>query len=217
MINIWKYKAFIFDLNGTMIDDMPFHIKAWQEKVNSLGANLNYEETKLQCYGKNEELLERVFPNRFTPEEKTKLGKEKELLYYDVYKPHMKLLDGLQEILDSAKAKGIKMAIGSAAMMQNVNFILDHLNLHHYFDAIVSADDVTLSKPHPETFLKAAQLLNISSEDCLVFEDSPKGIEASQTANIDGFVLTTMHQIEDFELYKNVVGFGKDFSLLDFK
>ena len=126
MINIWKYKAFIFDLNGTMIHDMPFHINAWREKVNNLGANLTYEETKLQCYGKNEELLERVFPNRFTPEEKTKLGKEKELLYYDVYKPHMKLLNGLEEILDSAKAKGIKMAIGSAAMMQNVNFILDH-------------------------------------------------------------------------------------------
>jgi beta-phosphoglucomutase len=214
MTNISKYKAFIFDLNGTMIDDMSFHIKAWQEKVNSLGANLTYEETKLQCYGKNEELLERVFPNRFTTEEKTKLGKEKELLYYDVYKPHMKLLNGLQEVLDLAKAKGIKMAIGSAAMMQNVNFILDHLNLHHYFDAIVSADDVNLSKPHPETFIKAAHLLNISSEDCLVFEDSPKGIEAAQTANMDSFVLTTMHPVEDFGVYKNVVGFGKDFSLM---
>jgi len=212
MINIWKYKAFIFDLNGTMIDDMPFHIKAWQEKVNSLGASLTYEETKLQCYGKNEELLERVFPNRFTTEEKTKLGKEKELLYYDVYKPHMKLLDGLQEILDSAKTKGIKMAIGSAAMMQNVNFILDNLNLHSYFEAIVSADDVNLSKPDPETFLKAAELLNVLPQDCLVFEDSPKGIEAAQKANMDGFVLTTMHQMVDFEIYKNVVGFGLDFN-----
>ena len=212
MINIWKYKAFIFDLNGTMIDDMPFHIKAWQEKVNSLGASLTYEETKLQCYGKNEELLERVFPNRFTTEEKTKLGKEKELLYYDVYKPHMKLLDGLQEILDSAKTKGIKMAIGSAAMMQNVNFILDNLNLHSYFEAIVSADDVNLSKPEPETFLKAAELLNVLPQDCLVFEDSPKGIEAAQKANMDGFVLTTMHQMVDFEIYKNVVGFGLDFN-----
>lgn len=215
MINISKYKAFIFDLNGTMIDDMPFHIKAWQEKLNSLGANLTYEETKLQCYGKNEELLERVFPNRFGIEEKTKLGKEKELLYYDVYKPQMKLLDGLQEILDSAKAKGIKMAIGSAAMIQNVNFILDNLNLHHYFDAVVSADDVTLSKPHPETFLKAAQLLNIDQKDCLVFEDSPKGIEAAQKAEMGGFVLTTMHPAGDFESYKNVVGFGEDFTLLN--
>lgn len=215
MMNISKYKALIFDLNGTMIDDMPFHIKAWQEKLNSLGANLSYEETKLQCYGKNEELLERVFPNRFSAEEKTKLGKEKELLYYDVYKPHMRLLDGLQKILDAAKAKGIKMAIGSAAMMQNVNFILDHLNLHHYFDAIVSADDVNLSKPHPETFLKAAQILNIAQKDCLVFEDSPKGIEAAQKAEMDGFVLTTMHPKEDFEKYENVVGVGEDFVLLN--
>ena len=66
-------------------------------------------------------------------------------------------------------------------------------------------------------FLKAAQILNISPQDCLVFEDSPKGIEAAQKANMDGFVLTTMHQMEDFRIYKNVVGFGVDFSLLDFK
>lgn len=212
MIKISKYKALIFDLNGTMIDDMPFHIKAWQEKVNSLGASLTYEETKLQCYGKNEELLERVFPNRFTAEEKTKLGKEKELLYYDVYKPHMRLLGGLEIVLETAKAKGIKMAIGSAAMMQNVNFILYNLNLHHYFHAIVSADDVTLSKPHPETFLKAAQLLNVSPKDCLVFEDAPKGVDAAQKAGIDSFVLTTMHPKGDFESYQNVVGFGKDYT-----
>ena len=129
----------------------------------------------------------------------------------------MKLLNGLQEILDSAKAKGIKMAIGSAAMRQNVNFILDHLNLHQYFDAIVSADDVILSKPHPETFLKAATLLNTAPQDCLVFEDSPKGIQAAQKANMDCFVLTTMHQMVDFKMYKNVKGFGGDFSLVSIK
>ena len=60
-------------------------------------------------------------------------------------------------------------------------------------------------------FLKAAQILNISPQDCLVFEDSPKGIEAAQKANMNGFVLTTMHPIEDFEMYKNVKGFEKDY------
>lgn len=55
-------KAFLFDLNGTMIDDMEFHIRAWHSILNGLGAHLSYEETKLQCYGKNHELLERTFP-----------------------------------------------------------------------------------------------------------------------------------------------------------
>ena len=213
-MKISKYKAFIFDLNGTMIDDMPFHIKVWQEKVNQLGANLSYHETQLQCYGKNDELLERVFPNRFTVEEKNKLSLEKEQIYYQEYKPHMRLLPGLQNILDQAKDHGIKMAIGSAAIMKNINFILDNLNLHSYFEAIVSADDVKISKPHPETFLKAAQLLHTKPEDCLVFEDSPKGIEAAEKANINGFVLTTMHPKEDFKTYKNVIGCAADFTLI---
>ena len=64
-----QQKAFIFDLNGTMINDMDFHIRAWHTILTSLGAELNLEQVKLECYGKNEELLERIFPGRFSNEE----------------------------------------------------------------------------------------------------------------------------------------------------
>ncbi|HZX57537.1 MAG TPA: HAD family phosphatase, partial [Mucilaginibacter sp.] len=64
-------KAFLFDLNGTMIDDMDFHIKAWHGILNELGANISMARMKEECYGKNDELLERIFPGRFTEEEKT--------------------------------------------------------------------------------------------------------------------------------------------------
>ena len=69
-----KYKAFLFDLNGTMINDMPYHIKAWHRIVNDLGARLSLEQVKQECYGKNEEVLERIFPGRYTEEEKSKIG-----------------------------------------------------------------------------------------------------------------------------------------------
>jgi beta-phosphoglucomutase-like phosphatase (HAD superfamily) len=84
-------KAFLFDLNGTMIDDMQFHLKAWYHILNDdLGANLSWEETKSHMYGKNSELLIRVFgKDRFTQEEMDRLSVEKEKRYQQEYKPHL--------------------------------------------------------------------------------------------------------------------------------
>lgn len=207
-----KYKAFLFDLNGTMIDDMEYHIHSWNKIINELGVPHTLEETKIECYGKNSEVIERVMPGRFTDAEKDKMSIDKEIAYQAAFRPHLKLLPGLDEFLQSAKEKGIKMAIGSAAIMFNIDFVIDGLHVRHYFDAIVSADDVVLSKPDPETFLSCAAKLNIAPVDCLVFEDAPKGVEAADNAGMDCFVLTTMHPKEDFAQYKNVVGFGENFN-----
>ena len=196
-----KYKAFLFDLNGTIIDDMAFHIRAWHKIVNELGANLSYEEVKHECYGKNHDLIERVFPGRFTYEEMNLMSFEKEKQYQTAFRPLLKLIDGLDVFLAAAYDHDIKMAIGSAAIMFNINFVLDGLNIRHYFDAIVSADDVSNSKPDPETFLKAAAALGIDPADCLVFEDAPKGVEAALNAGMDALVITTMHTKEEFAAY----------------
>lgn len=207
-------KAFLFDLNGTMIDDMDYHINAWHRILNELGANLNLERVKAECYGKNNELLERIFPGRFSEEEKNRMSIEKETEYQQLFKPHLKLLPGLHDFLQKAKERNIKMAIGSAAIMFNIDFVLDNLNIRHYFDAIVSADDVSLSKPNPETYLLCAKQLNILPQDCLVFEDAPKGVEAAANAGMDCFVLTTMHEKNEFEGYRNIIGIEKDFRII---
>jgi beta-phosphoglucomutase family hydrolase len=211
---IKKYKAFLFDLNGTMIDDMAFHIKAWHRIVNELDVNLTLEQVKKECYGKNHDLLDRVFPGRFSTAEKDRMSIEKEKQYQQEFRPHLKLLNGLDKFLADAKGQNIKMAVGSAAILFNIDFVLDGLHIRHYIDAIVSADDVAKSKPHPETFLNCATQLNIAPADCLVFEDAPKGVEAAANAGMDCFVLTTMHPEEDFTEYKNVVGFAGDFTSL---
>src|SRR5687767_10044915 len=175
-------KAFLFDLNGTMIDDMQFHLKAWYHIMNDeLGAHLSWEAVKKEMYGKNSEVLERVFgKGRFTLEEMNELSIEKEKRYQREYIDHLRLIPGLQPFLEKAHALKIPMAIGSAAIMFNIDFVLDNLNIRHFFSAIVSADDVQHSKPHPETYLKAARHLGIAPQNCLVFEDAPKGVEAAQ-------------------------------------
>ncbi|HEY5367571.1 MAG TPA: HAD family phosphatase [Hanamia sp.] len=206
-------KAFIFDLNGTMIDDMEYHARAWYDILNhNLQAGLTWDEVKIEMYGKNDELLKRIFGDSHFSKEKIKeLSIEKERRYQQAYLPNLKLIKGLQSFLDKAHEAGIPMSIGSAAIPFNIDFVLDNLNIRHFFKAIVSADDVATSKPDPETFIKCAKLLNVSPEHCIVFEDAPKGVEAAQNAGMDCVVLTTMHEKDEFGNYSNVVGFIKDY------
>lgn len=208
------YKAFIFDLNGTMINDMEYHITAWHKILNDHGANISLEKMKQECYGKNHELLERILPGRFTMDEKNTLSLNKEQAYQQGFKPHLKLFDGLDEFLKSSYSKGIKMAIGSAAIMFNVDFVIDGLNIRQYFEALVSADQVTTSKPDPETFLLAARLLNIPPQECLVFEDHPNGVLAASNAGMQSVVITSMHQPHEFEGLNNIIAFVNDYTEL---
>lgn len=207
-------KAFIFDLNGTMINDMEYHTKAWMTLLNDeLGGTFTWDEVKHQMYGKNPEVLVRMFgSDRFTLDEMNSLSLEKEKRYQEAYLHELKLLPGLNEFLEKAYQKGIPMAIGSAAIPFNIDFVLDNLNIRHYFKTIVSADDVLLSKPHPETYLKVAQQLNIPVTDCLVFEDVPKGAEAAENAGMQCVVLTTTHHRDEFTALANVIHFSEDFS-----
>jgi beta-phosphoglucomutase len=206
-----NYKAFLFDLNGTMVDDMQYHIKAWHRILNGLGANIGLEKMRQECYGKNEELLERIFPGRFSEAEKKEMCFEKETEYQKVFKSELKLIRGLNNFLHDSYDAGIKLAIGSAAITNNVDFVLDGLQIRKYIDAVVSADNVEESKPHPETFLKCAEALGIDPKDCLVFEDAPKGVESAFNAGMDCVVITTLHKPEEFSTYKNVIGFISNF------
>ena len=207
-------QAFLFDLNGTIIDDMQYHAKAWFDILNNkLQANMSWDEVMLQLYGKNSELLERVFGvGKFTPQQMADLEIEKEKSYQKAFLPFLKTIDGFKDFVSKANEANIKMAIASAAIPFNIDFVLDGLKLRKYFSASVSAVDVVISKPHPETFLKAAQQLNVLPAHCIVFEDAPKGVEAAANANMRCIVITTMHPKEDFANYKNILFFIDDYN-----
>jgi beta-phosphoglucomutase len=207
-------KAFIFDLNGTMIDDMRYHSAAWFSILNDdLNANLTREAVDRQMYGKNEELLDRIFgKDHFTKEQLAGISAKKEQNYQTAFRPYLQLIAGLPALLEKAKKHDIQMAIGSAAIPFNIDFVLDNLHIRHYFQAIVSADDVTVSKPDPETFIKAARILGLSPETCIVFEDAPKGVEAALRAGMSSIVLTTMHENSAFQRYPNVLRYIADYT-----
>ena len=207
-------KSFLFDLNGTMINDMEFHIDVWHDVLNNdLQAKLTRAEVRSHMYGRNQELLIRVFGDkRFTTEEADAISHQKEVKYQALYKPHLDLLPGLFAFLERAQRNKTKMAIGSAASLFNIDFALDNLNIRHYFEYIVSGDDVKNSKPHPETYLKGADLLQVEPASCIVFEDAPKGVEAALNAGMKCVVITSMHQKNEFSEYNNILMFVEDYT-----
>jgi HAD superfamily hydrolase (TIGR01509 family) len=206
-------KAFLFDLNGTMIDDMHFHLEGWHSMLTKeLGAVMTLAETRKHMYGTNHELLIRVFgESKFTREEMDTISLKKERLYQSAYLPHLKLLPGLDDFLSRAAANGVSLAIGSAAIPFNIDFVLDNLNIRNRFAAIVSGLDVQISKPDPETYLYAAKLVGVEPGSCIVFEDAPKGVEAALRAGMDAIVITTMHEQHEFN-YPNIRMFVKDYN-----
>ncbi|HVS95434.1 MAG TPA: HAD family phosphatase [Puia sp.] len=207
-------EAFIFDLNGTLIDDMEYHNAAWYAILNhDLKAGLTKEQVKQQMYGKNEELLERVFgKGRFDKQEIDEISMRKERAYQQAFRPRLQLIAGASDFLERARLARIRMGIGTAAIPYNVDFVLDNLGIRDYFGSIVSADDVEKSKPDPETCLRAAHGLDAVAAACVVFEDAPKGVEAARRAGMSCIVLTTMHGKDEFGQFPNVLGYIADYT-----
>jgi len=194
-------QAFIFDMNGTMIDDMHYHEQAWYDVlVNQLKAPLTVEQVRHQIYGTAAEMFERVFgAEAFSAKEIERITLNKESKYRKEFLPHLKLIAGLDDFLIQAKAKRIPLAIGTAAPLLNINFVLDNLKLRDLFPVVIGPDDVKKSKPDPEVFLKAASRLGVKPENCIVFEDAPKGIEAAARAGMKAVAITSYHTAAELE------------------
>ncbi len=212
IINPEAHKALIFDMDGTLIDNMMVHHRAWQELFLELGYTWTLEEIKELVWGKNEEIFERIFPGKFSSGEIAELSERKERRYVEIYRPQIAMLAGLERLLMHARAKGMRLGIATAAPPLCVDFVREALVLDSYFDTIVDAQQVVRGKPHPEGYLMAASRLGVDPSECLVFEDSPVGVEAAEAAGMSAFVVLTTHTEPEFLRFTNVLGFVRDFT-----
>jgi len=209
------YKGLIFDMDGTMVDNMMVHHRAWQRKLSKMGMEMSIEEVMAKIHGVNEEILERLFGDQLTSAERKQHAWEKEEEYRNIYRSDVTLIAGLSEFLDKMKSQGMPMAIGTAAPPENANFILDTLDLRHYFKGIFHSEDVTKGKPDPEVFELAADSLGLKLTDCLVFEDSITGAEAANRGGAKAVIVTTTHKQEEFQHYDHIAAFIENFSGFD--
>lgn len=205
-------KGIIFDLDGTMVDNMIVHHQAWQRKLKALGLDLTMEEVRQQIHGVNEEILLRLFGDRFTPEQRSRYAYEKEAEYRKIFKSSLQLIRGLPEYLVLLKKLNVPLGIGSAAPKENVDFVLDNLELRSHFKTTLHAGDVSKGKPDPEIYEKVALRMHLPVGECIIFEDSPTGAEAAQRAGSPIVIITTTHTREEFARFSNVLTFIEDYT-----
>lgn len=208
-------RAFIFDMDGTLVDNMRFHTEAWGKMLAENGVAMNAHDFMVKTAGKtNREILPTVFGD-ISDEKIDELGKRKELIYQELFLPHRQAVNGAVEFLGTAKKLGIRTAVASAAPVSNVDYILDGLDLRKFFDAVTTAEDVTNGKPDPEFFLKSAEKLNVAPENCIVFEDAVGGFEAAHRARMKSIGIATVNSVEDILKLDSVVEAHDDFTNLE--
>ncbi|KFI07790.1 HAD family phosphatase [Massilia sp. BSC265] len=208
-------RAFLFDMDGTIVDNMAFHTSSWVTFFERRGQAIDADEFFRATAGRQGgEIIRTYLGEGLGDEEVAALNHEKESVYRELYAPHLKAVDGFDKLIQQAKANGVKLAVGTAAPPANVAFTLDGLGLRAHFDAIVGAADVARGKPHPDVFLKAAELCGVAPEHCIVFEDAPLGVEAARRAGMRCIVLTTTLPAASFAGFDNVIAIVRDFSEL---
>lgn len=209
-----QMRGAIFDVDGTIVDSMTLHMKVWQEIAKRYGCELSIKEVSEKAHGINDEILERIFPGQFSQEEKQKIADEKESFFRQLFDPEEHVIKGFIQFLDALKKKKIPMIIGSAAPKENIDFFTTTLGVQDYFKGAIHEDDVIAGKPNPDVFLQAAEEINVSIEDCIVFEDSPSGADASYRAGSKTIVLLTNKSKSDFKDFPNIIAFIKDYTEL---
>lgn len=207
-----KKKAFIFDLDGVIVDTARYHFLAWQKIAAELGIEFtpeHNEELKGVSRIRSLDIILRLGNIEASQETKDEwlAQKNEDYLSYIENMDESEILPGVVNILEYIKEKNQLIALGSAS--KNARPILEKVKILHLFDAIVDGNDVTNAKPDPEVFLRAAQLLNATNEDSMVFEDSVAGIQAANIANM------TSIGIGDAKILHEAKYNFKDFTFMD--
>ena len=177
-------KGIIFDMDGTMVDSLPYHHEAWRIFFNENKVE-NFSE-KLKDYkgGGTLDLMKAVYGDQFSLNELKKMSEEKEIIFRRIYKGNVKPIKGFIEFLSDLKSKNILIGLASNAIRKNVTLTLNELGVYDLFDSIICGDEVSNGKPNPEMFNSTLERFGLKKENCLIFEDSIEGVSGAISSGI---------------------------------
>ena len=188
--------ALIFDMDGTMVDSMPAHAKAWDLFRQRHHIDLSVDEILKRTTGRNGIECIRVLLGDDLPEEEAKrLIDEKEEDYRRIFAQDFREVAGFSTFARRAQARGLKIAVATAGDKNNLHFVLERVHVHP--DAEVRGDQGLPGKPAPDIFLQAAKMLEAEPADCIVFEDAPFGIEAAKRAGMRAVAICSTHKPDE--------------------
>jgi beta-phosphoglucomutase len=205
--------AFIFDMDGVLTDNMRFHADSWVELFKDYGLEgLDAQRYLVETAGmKGLDVLRYFLDPKISEAEAERLTELKDFLYRVMSRDLIKPMPGLPEFLDAAAERDIRLGIGTGAGPRNVDYVLGLLNLTDKFQAIVNPFQVRNGKPHPDIFLRAAELLEVDPSACIVFEDALPGVEAARKAGMKCIAVTTTNSADAFGRFDNIVRIIDDF------
>jgi len=217
VIDIDKLKHVIFDLDGTIIDNMMYHHLAWQKTLDKLGKKFSIEHIQAHICGGNSKIIESEFPGKFEDRDKLKIANEKETLYRKLYKTHMVPIAGFMDFTRHLNHSRIDLHIATASPQDNLSFVLNTLNIRTEFKILKHSGDVKKSKPDPEIYLSILNELKTDASETIVFEDSPTGVKSCANANLKAVVVLSTHKKADFKgLENSIIGFINDYNHVKF-
>lgn len=182
-------KAFIFDMDGVIIDSENLHSVTKVQAIRSFGVEVSEADLNLQSYvGRSAKSFFSDVLAKYPElgDDWEVLAKKKHELYQKILRedPDLKPIDGIPELLARLKEKGYKIGLGSSSIMANVQLVLNRFGIIDYFDAIATGSEVEHAKPAPDVYLLAASRLGVAPENCTVVEDAASGIAAAKAAGM---------------------------------
>ncbi len=177
-------RAVLFDYDGVLVDSMPYHVSAWMEVMARYDVAISPEEIYLEEGSRTEEVAAELFRRRdrdFSSELLQEIVAAKRDRY--LANNQTKLVEGARELLEHLKKDGYRLGLVTGSIRAQVEGTLGE-EAKHFFDCIITSEDVERGKPNPEPFLRAAQRLNVAPEECLVIENAPLGVHAARAAGM---------------------------------
>ncbi len=204
----------VFDVDGTMVSNTPYHRKAWFQLCRRYDIEMNdalyLEKIHARC---NSKIVANLFGDAASEALVRKIEVEKETLYQDLFRPVMAEVPGLIALLKSCQQAGIPCGAASNSPETNVDFVMDALDIRQYFTAIVNRDRVSIGKPNPEMLLKATAAMGLTPQDCVLFEDSASGFAAARNANMPYIAIIT--EPEEKHHAHDAIATYNDFTQID--